>query len=392
MRHLLRLVALLALGAPLVAPLGAQLPDGQPRRVSGRIVRPGARALQGVPNVWAVLHRVAPDSAAPIDSVRTNASGAYEMAYRGTGSDSVVYFVSAMHGGIAYFTPPLRGTVVRGEAAEITVFDTTSRGVALAVRGRHFVLSAAGEAGARTVIEVFEIANDSAVTFVTPASDAASTWSTVLPQGAADFRVGQGDVAQDAVTAGGGRVRVFAPFAPGIKQLSFSYVVPANAFPLVVPLETGIDVLEVLLEETTGHADGAGLTEVNPVQVSGRMFQRFLAQDVPAPAVMRITVPPPPRALRPLYMLGVVAVLGAGMLVTLARAFARRAERGTRGTPGATRLRADAERLARQIADLDAAFERQRDPGDDARDAYRVRRDELKRELTDVLARADGAA
>ena len=46
-----------------------------------------------------------------------------------------------------------------------------------------------------------------------------------------------------------------------------------------------------------------------------------------------------------------------------------------------------AERLARDIADLDAAFEREPSPSDEARAAYERRRGELKALLTDALAR-----
>ena len=66
-------------------------------------------------------------------------------------------------------------------------------------------------------------------------------------------------------------------------------------------------------------------------------------------------------------------------------AYARAAANGT--APVAT---ADPERLARQIASLDAAFDRQRAPSDEARASYRQRRDALKRELTAALAAREG--
>ena len=46
----------------------------------------------------------------------------------------------------------------------------------------------------------------------------------------------QGDISAAAVTYVDGVVNVFAPIAPGIKQLSFSYSLPANAFPLNCPV------------------------------------------------------------------------------------------------------------------------------------------------------------
>ncbi len=383
-------LAVIALARAGVLAAQADTARTSSRRVAGRIVRPGPGTMRPVAGAWVTLHRVSTDSAGPLDSVRTSANGGYAFAYRAR-RDSTVYFVSATYGGITYFTPALREARVVGEAAEITVFDTSSAAFPLGVRGRHMVVSAAGEAGARTIIEVFEISNDSAFTRVSPLGAAERpTWVTGLPAAATEFRMGQGDVAADAVKLRRGRVEVFAPFAPGLKQLSFSYVLPLSAFPLSVPIETPVDVLEVLVQEADGDAHGAGVTEVTPVSVDGRMLQRFLAQDVAAKSALVITAPPPPRSVRPQYLLMLVALIGAAMLVSLARAFARRGGTPRVGRSHAAATHARAERLAREIADLDAAFERQRAPSERARAEYSERRTALKRSLGDVLAEGDG--
>src|SRR5687768_6034196 len=74
------------------------------QRVEGQVVRPGARDMLPVPNVWVTLHRVGSDRAAPLDSVRADAAGKYTFEYRRTGDESAIYFASASYGGIAYFT------------------------------------------------------------------------------------------------------------------------------------------------------------------------------------------------------------------------------------------------------------------------------------------------
>jgi hypothetical protein len=79
-----------------------------------------------VANQWVILHRVGHDRAGPLDSVRTTAAGAFSFQYRVTGDSDAVYFVSTSYGGVAYYTPPLRGPVVRGDDAALVVFDTTS--------------------------------------------------------------------------------------------------------------------------------------------------------------------------------------------------------------------------------------------------------------------------
>src|ERR687886_1973844 len=99
---------------------------------------------------------------------------------------------------MAYFSAPLRAPRVPGTDAELTVYDTTSGPLPLHVRGRHIVVSSPRASGAREVVEVYELANDSSLTLVSP-DDARPTWSTVIPAAARDFEVGQGDVSRSAV-------------------------------------------------------------------------------------------------------------------------------------------------------------------------------------------------
>ena len=41
-----------------------------------------------VPGAWVTLHRVAPDSSGPVDSVRADAGGRYSMRYKPLGGDA----------------------------------------------------------------------------------------------------------------------------------------------------------------------------------------------------------------------------------------------------------------------------------------------------------------
>ena len=401
---LLPLLAALALPAAARAQERGRGDDVVPeqRRVSGRVLRPGGDSLVGASDAWVTIHRVGPDTAGPLDSVRTDRDGRYEFRYRTSGSERAVYFVSASFAGIAYFSQPLTAPSVSGEDAEIVVFDTTSARVPVSVRGRHVIVLAPTAGGERReVVEVYELSNDTTVTGVAGQGAGAAgkpTWSAVVPSEAREFRVGQGDVAPDAVRLASGRVELYAPLAPGLKQLSFSYTLPSGAFPLRVPMERPTSVLEVLVEGAQGAASGAQLKEVNPVVQGGRNFRRFLAQDAPASAVASIEFPAIAVAgARSLYVALVVALAGALMLFALYRAASRGrrpaiAGRGALGALAPPPLPPDADRLAREIATLDAAFERRGAPGDDARAAYRARRAALKRELTDALAAREGRA
>ncbi len=279
-----------------------------------------------VAHVWVTLHRVGPDTAGPLDSTRAGADGRYAFTYHRTGSNEAVYFASATYDGIAYFSQPLTQALDTGEAAEITVFDTTSHPVPLHVRGRHLIVSAPGVSQLRQVVEVFELSNDTSVTMIATAAAGESdrpTWTSILPNGARDFRAGQGDVPPDAMTMASGRAQVFTPFAPGLKQVTYAYGLPASAFPLRLPLGAETSVFEVLLEEPSARAEVPGLREVDPTVVSGRNFRRFLAHDVPASAVASVTVPSRIGNARALYIAVVLAACGLGMLGALAYASTR---------------------------------------------------------------------
>ncbi len=354
----------------------------QARRVTGRVLRPAADSMQGVLGAWVVLHRVGSDGSGPVDSVQTGRDGAFSIRYAPSGERGAIYFVSATHDGIAYFSPPL-DTARTVDDAELAVFDTTSAPVPIHVRGRHVVVAAPQKDGTREVVEVYELANDSSVTRV--ASGEVPVWTAVLPAGASDVRVGESDLSEDAIRTDGGRVRVYAPMAPGIKQLSYAYRLGAGAFPVSLPLEGAVDVLEVLLEEPNATTTAPGLERVDPVAVESRTFNRFLAQRVAPGGVLRIDVPGALPGDRRTWIVAVVvaiAVIMALALIRMTRTPAPAQRVSVRSQGGTER---PAERLAREIAALDARIDTASDLSAADRAAYTARRAELKEALTRAL-------
>jgi hypothetical protein len=285
------------------------------------------RDMDPVSGAWVVLHRVGPDHAGPLDSVQSDVRGRYAFNYTRTGSDDAIYFVSASHDGIAYFTPPLAEGKVTGDDGEITVFDTTSGHVPFSLRGHHVVVSSADANSRRSIVEVYDVSNDSSVTRIA-LGDAPrdATWQTHINPAASDFKVGQGDISAAAVSYTNGVVSVFAPLAPGIKQLSFSYSLPANSFPLKLPLEKETQVYEIMIEEKAGSVTGPRIREVDPVTVDDRNFRRFLASDMPENSVAVIDLPPPAasRTIDPRYLVALTLLIGGTMVLALAQALRRR--------------------------------------------------------------------
>ena len=86
------------------------------------------------------------------------------------------------------------------------------------------------------------------------------------------------------------RADVYAPLSPGLRQLVLTYELPASVFPVSVPLERDVSVLEVLLEEPGATAEGGGLKSQGGVTVDGKTFTRYLGQSAPATAVVTLGV------------------------------------------------------------------------------------------------------
>lgn len=380
---------------PLAENLGAQAPQTERRRVEGRVVRPApardgdTTAVVTVPDLWVTLHRVAPNLAGPLDSMRTDRNGAYRFTFNPSGGPEAIYFVSASYGGIAYFTNPLRGIETTGIEAEIAVFDTTSRVFPLTVRGRHLIVGSLDTTGSRTVVEIFELSNDSTRTLIaddTP--DADPTWVIAVPLAARDVKAGQGDLPADAFVQSAGKVSLYAALAPGLKQLSFSYSVNEKDFPLEFAITDGAVVLEVLLEEADARVTGANLLATAPVALEGRQFQRYLAQDVRAGSSIVVEAPGSGMGGRGLYVTVLLGAIGFLMLMALLRAGIRK-QKPLEQTGVLHSMVADVptpERLAREIADLDAAYAAHAAPSDAMKVAYERRRAELAAVLREELA------
>lgn len=382
---ILALPTLLSLLALSVRDLDAQAP-AETRRIEGQVVRAvGGGDTAPVPGEWVILHRVGANAAGPLDSMRTRANGTYTFRYRPSSDTTAIYFVSTVRGGVAYFTAPSREAIVRGGSADLMVFDTTSAPLPITVRGRHLIVTAPDSTSrrVRTVVEVYELSNDSSTTRV-PGSDGRFTFEAALPSGVTEVTGGEGDVSPESMRVEQGRLRVYAPFAPGLKQLSFLYQLPIEAA-LAYPIDEPTSVLEVLIEDARGTAVGAGLLEVSPVQVEGRPFKRFLAQDVAAPAMVDISAPGSGTDARTLRVMLVVTALGAAMLLALGALFLRRGPSAL-----ARRRERDPESMALEIAALDARFEALAEPTEQQRAEHYLERARMKGQLSASLAKRDG--
>lgn len=331
-----------------------------------------------------VLHRVSAAGSGPVDSVRTQSSGAFSLTYRKQGDG--IYLISVQRFGVAYFSLPLGvGADAPSDPVDIPVFDTSSVAPAIAVRGRHLIVSRPDGQGQRAVVEVFDLANDTSVTFVS-AGASAPVFRAHLPAAAIKPRVGEGTFSAEAVSFEQGEARLFAPLPPGVKQLVLSYELPSSAFPLAVPVEFAGSLVEVLVEEASGRVDGARLQSQPPVTVSGRRFMRSLAQNVEANSVITVALPPvaiEQAAPNTWVLLAILGVVGLGLWWWVRRP--RRATLSAPAQPSAAPSVPDGTALAERVATLDTLLENEGLPSD-LRSAYQSERAHVMQRLRTLLA------
>jgi hypothetical protein len=161
------------------------------------------------------------------------------------------------------------------------------------------------------------LANRSGATRV--ATDTLSaTWSIRLPAGARNLEVEQGDVSPTAVEQRGDSVLLFAPIPPGLKHLMIGYRLPAQGreFSWLAPADT----FDLLIEEDGASVRGGGLVAVGPVDLSGKLLQRWTASP-PAPGMVVVRFGSPGGSGSTLLtaLVAATALVFAGLVLVLAR-------------------------------------------------------------------------
>jgi len=198
------------------------------------------------------------------------------------------------------------------------------------------------------------------------------------------FTPANSDVSASSLRANGRLVELVAPFAPGVKQLSWSYTLDARAFPLEITLDRPNALLEVLVEEPGAQVRAPSLRSQGTATTEGRTFKRFLAQNAPDGERIRIEVPSTAAAARSTVLIALLVAASLAMVGALWVAY----RRGTGVRPVLAAPPESVESLAAAIAALDARHDAH-DPSLGA-DEYVAQRAALKSRLTAMLAAAPG--
>ncbi len=244
-------------------PLAAQLPlslTGQTARIQNGDTVP-------VPGVTITLHRVSRTVQGAIDSVVSGPDGRFR--FRSTGDTAAIYLVSARYAGIEYFSEPVRAP---GAGGVTLVVSDTSSNAPVRLSARHVIVRPPDESGTRAVLDLLSIRNDGPDTRIGRDSLAAS-WQVVLPAGAVQPEVPEGDVSPTAIRFRGDTMFVLAPIAPGRKNVMVSYRLPVDkqSPKWIAP----VDSFDLLVEEPGATVHGAGLASAAPVELMGTTLRRW---------------------------------------------------------------------------------------------------------------------
>lgn len=341
-------------------------------KLAGQVLRVGLDTAPASGS-WVVLHRVGRDRQGPLDSMRTGADGRFGFTY--PADTTALHIITADHAGIQYFSPPLSTNPdVPNEPLTLVVNDTSSS-APVEMTSRFIVVSAPEADGFRTVVELLTFTNRSSFTRVAPDS-ATAAWSFGVPASADRFVAEPGELSHEAIVAGPSSVSIYAPLAPGDRQLTLRYALPRTEGTITWPFTQAASGVELLVEEEEATVLAPSLEQVDSTTIDGRNFRRW-AGAMPAGDSIVLEVPAPLQvggAVLP----ALVGLTALAMFWALWRALRSRSQMDEFRREGP-------EALLDRIARLDSAH-RDAPPGSPDADFYLKERARLKAALAHLLA------
>ncbi|MGB7211570.1 MAG: hypothetical protein WBC97_02985 [Gemmatimonadales bacterium] len=318
----------------------------KPLIAAGVVSRIVAGDTVGVPRVRVVFHHVSSHGSGPIDSVLSDARGAFHFAL-GHRDTAATYLVSAKYAGVAYFSAPVGVDPRLDRNIRLIVADTTSgSGAPVSLEARHLVIEKPDADGARPVTDLLVLQNPGPDTRVAPDTVRAS-WGVRLPRGVVDPVAGDGDFSPDAVRFRNDSILIFAPISLGEAQMVVRYSLPAAAGVVGLPIEDSVLSFNVLVEEGGARVEGGALAPAAAEQLGGRSFLHW-SGFVPAGAM--VTVRLGGGGALPVWLLpGMLALLALALIPLGVRALRGRDLKPVAAPPATTGL---VDRVAR----LDVRF------------------------------------
>lgn len=365
------------ISALLVLSLGAAAPATAQRPIvaSGRVVKVERTDSVPVAGVRLILHRVGRSQQGPIDSAVSDGAGRFH--FRFVPDTTVVFLLSARYAGIEYFSSPVTTNPGLPDTALTVVVSDTSSTEPIMQAARYLVVRRGAEDSSRAVLDLIVLVNRGSLTRVARDTTVPS-WAGLIPQGVTSARVGQADVSADAVVLRNDSILLYAPIAPGEKQVSLEYLIPPGGS-ISLPFPEDSVATNILAQEGSAVVTGGGLVAVDSQDIEGEFFHRWVGAPRPGD-VIRVSFGASPGGNSPWILPLLVTLAGAGLVFALFRL-------RTRGVP------IPLDRLTDRIAALEARYAGRKDevPAEEWA-AYQRDRDQLRAQLASHLAARDPSA
>ena len=336
--------------------------------VAGRVVRVGRDTIHA-PGVRLVLHRVGRSAQGPLDSVVTDRDGRFRLRF--PADTTYLYLLSASYAGIEYFSSPINtNPAVPDTAMVVAVFDTSSTQPVDQV-ARYLVIRRAAADGSRSVLDLIVLGNSGARTRLA-ADTLVPSWQGFVPTGIGTIRVGEADLSADAIVFRGDSIMVFAPIAPGEKQIAMEYAIRPGV-PLRLRFSQDSVATNVLVQDAGARVEGAEMMAADSQVIEGERFDRWVGAPH-AGEIITVSFGRRRGAVPPWLLPAMVGFMGAGLLAAVLR---RRPRKPV----------VSLEALTDRIAELEARYGgREGDVPADEWAQYLEERDRLRAELAAHLA------
>jgi hypothetical protein len=321
----------------LLVAISTSSPAQQSVSVAGRVVRVGSDTVPA-PGVRLVLHRVGRSSQGPIDSVVSDRGGRFRLRFN---SDTTfLYLLSANYAGIEYFSSPINTNPdIPDTAMVVAVFDTSSTQPVDQV-ARYLVIRRAAEDGSRSVLDLIVLANDGAATRLS-GDTVRPAWVGTIPRGIGPIRIGEADLSADAIAFKGDSIMVFAPIAPGEKQIALEYAIRPGT-PLMLRFSQDSVATNVLVQDAGARVLGAEMMAVDSQVIEGERFDRWVGAPHPG-EIITVRFDGTGAGIPAWVLPGMVGLVGAGLLLAVIRRKPRKAS-------------VSLEALTDRIAELEAKY------------------------------------
>ena len=341
----------------------------QTTTASGQVLRVVAGDSVPVPGGHLILHRIGRTLQGPVDSTISDAAGRFR--FRLAADTTEVYLVSTNYAGIEYFSAPVANSQGKGDSAVVLIVSDTSSMAPVRLAARYFVIREASADGSRPVLDLLVLTNRGDLTRVGTDS-LTPTWAGFVPSGVVGARVGEADFSADAAKIKGDSLLIYAPLAPGEKQITVEYVLPAGT-DLTVPFPADSVATNVLAQDLAAHVINPAMAMVDTQNIEGQTFRRWVGAPR-ANSMLRVSFGRAPGEVPRWLLPAMVGLMGAGLIFALWRLRSRKAP-------------VSLESLTDRIATLEARYlgrESEVSPGEWQR--YLADRERLRAELARHLA------